>query len=217
MPLTPTLAAGDGLMAPTQPSGSVAALKPAQVPAVTTAGPSAGRKTTRLPPVDEYRFLVDRVLNDVTSGRTPTRAFDNFDHSHAGAVVEAMLSRATSFVHVFAQRLSNDVFSIDLLQEFLDRCPDGRIEIVVEDAGVLADPYSALFGASEFVSNSRVYVGVYKPPFPREKAVAIVKEGRDKHFDPDMVDAFLQIEEEFHAIASRFADSEADVEKVARA
>jgi putative two-component system response regulator len=57
---------------------------------------------------------------------------------------------------------------------------------------------------------------VYKPPFPHEKAVAIISEGRDKHFDPIMVDAFLLIQDEFHAIAERFADSEEDVKAKAR-
>ncbi len=57
---------------------------------------------------------------------------------------------------------------------------------------------------------------VYKPPFPHEKSVAIIQEGRGKHFDPDMVDAFLQLQNEFHAIAERYSDSEADVKAKAR-
>ena len=57
---------------------------------------------------------------------------------------------------------------------------------------------------------------VYKPPFPHEKAVAIIREGRGTHFDPDMVDAFLEIEDEFAAIAERFIDGEAEVAAKAR-
>jgi putative two-component system response regulator len=57
---------------------------------------------------------------------------------------------------------------------------------------------------------------VYKPPFSREKSVGIIREGRGRHFDPDIVDAFLEIEAEFHAIAERYADSEADVKAKAR-
>ena len=52
---------------------------------------------------------------------------------------------------------------------------------------------------------------VYKAPFPHEKAVEIIREGRGQHFDPDMVDAFMEIEGEFNAIAERFSDSEEDV------
>ncbi len=47
---------------------------------------------------------------------------------------------------------------------------------------------------------------IYKPPFPREKAKAIIVEGNGSHFDPDMVTAFLSIEEEFYRIAEQYAD-----------
>ncbi|MFC1904711.1 HD domain-containing phosphohydrolase [Chloroflexota bacterium] len=36
----------------------------------------------------------------------------------------------------------------------------------------------------------------YKAPFPLEKALAIIKEGRESHFDPELVDAFSSIEDE---------------------
>ncbi len=49
---------------------------------------------------------------------------------------------------------------------------------------------------------------VYKPPFPHEKAVAIMAEGRGTHFDPDMIDALLELEKGFRQIASKFADFE---------
>jgi putative two-component system response regulator len=38
-------------------------------------------------------------------------------------------------------------------------------------------------------------------------AVGIIKKGRGTHFDPDMVDAFLEINEKFRNIAREFADS----------
>jgi len=61
----------------------------------------------------------------------------------------------------------------------------------------LADVYDALISKR-----------VYKPPFPHTKAVEIIKEGKGKHFDPDIVDAFLKIESEFQKTAIEFADSE---------
>ena len=64
----------------------------------------------------------------------------------------------------------------------------------------LADVYDALISAR-----------VYKPAFPHEKAVEMIRTGRDKHFDPVMVDAFLEIEEEFRTIAAQFSDGEAVV------
>ncbi len=49
---------------------------------------------------------------------------------------------------------------------------------------------------------------VYKPPFKHEEAVAVIREGRGAHFDSDVVEAFLELEEEFRQLAMRFADSE---------
>lgn len=39
----------------------------------------------------------------------------------------------------------------------------------------------------------------YKDPFPLKKAFAIIKEGRGSHFDPELVNAFLAIEDEIKA------------------
>jgi putative two-component system response regulator len=61
----------------------------------------------------------------------------------------------------------------------------------------LADVYDALISKR-----------VYKPPFPHEKAVQIIVEGKDKHFDPDLVDAFVELQETFRNIALTFADYE---------
>lgn len=47
---------------------------------------------------------------------------------------------------------------------------------------------------------------VYKPAFSHEKAVEIILDGRGKHFDPILVDIFLNIQDEFREIAGRFAD-----------
>lgn len=46
----------------------------------------------------------------------------------------------------------------------------------------------------------------YKLPFPHEKAVEIIKDGRGKHFDPTVLDAFLELHEEFRAIALKLKD-----------
>ncbi len=54
---------------------------------------------------------------------------------------------------------------------------------------------------------------VYKDSMPHEKAVQIMTEGRGSHFDADMLDAFLDIQEEFRAIALRFIDSDMDIDK----
>ncbi|HEX6834200.1 MAG TPA: HD domain-containing phosphohydrolase [Rudaea sp.] len=54
----------------------------------------------------------------------------------------------------------------------------------------------------------------YKPSYPHEKAVALLEQGRATHFDPDIVDAFLQVHEEFRAISMEYSDEETAAEKV---
>jgi putative two-component system response regulator len=48
---------------------------------------------------------------------------------------------------------------------------------------------------------------------PHEDAVAIMREGRGTHFDPDILDAFLELHEEFREIAERFSDSDEDLSR----
>ncbi|MEW5908399.1 MAG: CHASE2 domain-containing protein [Thermodesulfobacteriota bacterium] len=46
----------------------------------------------------------------------------------------------------------------------------------------------------------------YKDKMPHEAAVAIIIKGSGTHFDPKLVEAFLQMSDEFKKIASRFID-----------
>ena len=46
---------------------------------------------------------------------------------------------------------------------------------------------------------------VYKPALPHEEALRIMREKRGTQFDPDVVDAFLEVREEVRQIAARFA------------
>jgi CHASE2 domain-containing sensor protein len=61
----------------------------------------------------------------------------------------------------------------------------------------LADAYDALISQR-----------VYKPPLTHEEAVRIIIKDKGTHFDPDIVDAFLTVSEEFRKIAREHADSE---------
>jgi response regulator RpfG family c-di-GMP phosphodiesterase len=57
----------------------------------------------------------------------------------------------------------------------------------------LADVYDAL-----------VTKRVYKEAMPHEEAVKIILDGRGSHFDPDVVDAFLESAQEFREISTRY-------------
>lgn len=59
----------------------------------------------------------------------------------------------------------------------------------------LADVYDALISRR-----------VYKVPMSHEAAVEIIVQGRGTHFDPTLVDIFMEVEQEFRLIAQRYAD-----------
>jgi len=74
-------------------------------------------------------------------------------------------------------------------------------------------PISARLMAVADVYDALISRRVYKAPMPHEKAVEIIKEGKGSHFDPDMADAFLELQDEFKKIAAAYADSDADMNK----
>jgi putative two-component system response regulator len=69
-----------------------------------------------------------------------------------------------------------------------------------------AIPISARLMAVADVYDALISRRVYKPPFRHDIAVNMIREGRGRHFDPDITDAFLLVQDEFRAIAARFAD-----------
>ncbi len=75
-----------------------------------------------------------------------------------------------------------------------------------------AIPISARMMALADVYDALISRRVYKEGMPHEQAMTIISEGRGRHFDPDIVDAFLEIQDEFRAIAHRYGDSDADLQ-----
>lgn len=67
-------------------------------------------------------------------------------------------------------------------------------------------PLSARLMAVADVYDALISKRVYKPPFTHEKAVSIISEGKGSHFDPQMVDSFLDIAEQFNQIAQTYQD-----------
>ena len=76
-----------------------------------------------------------------------------------------------------------------------------------------AIPLSARLMAVADVYDALISRRVYKEGMPHEKAVQIIVEGKGQHFDPDMVDAFVELQDEFKAIAARFQDTDQDMEE----
>jgi putative two-component system response regulator len=79
-----------------------------------------------------------------------------------------------------------------------------------------AIPVAARLMAVADVYDALISRRVYKPPFGHDKAVALITEGRGKHFDPDIIDAFLAILGEFQDIARRYADTDGEIAEQAR-
>ena len=74
-------------------------------------------------------------------------------------------------------------------------------------------PLSARLMAIADVYDALISDRVYRVGVSHEQAVAVIFQGRASHFDPDMVDAFIEIQGEFQLIARRFADTEQDMQK----
>ncbi|QEI06242.1 two-component system response regulator [Pigmentiphaga aceris] len=75
-------------------------------------------------------------------------------------------------------------------------------------------PPSARLMAVADVYDALISRRVYKPSMSHDAAREIMVKGRGTHFDPDVLDAFLQLETEFRKVADRFRDSDADMDAV---
>jgi putative two-component system response regulator len=75
-------------------------------------------------------------------------------------------------------------------------------------AGLAGDaiPVSARLMALADVFDALMSKRVYKPAMGLEETTRIIVEGRGRHFDTDVVDAFLACREAFTAVAERLAD-----------
>jgi putative two-component system response regulator len=69
-----------------------------------------------------------------------------------------------------------------------------------------AIPLPARLMALADVFDALISRRVYKPPFPLEKAVELILEGRGRHFDPELVDAFVERQDEFFTVARQYVD-----------
>jgi putative two-component system response regulator len=77
-------------------------------------------------------------------------------------------------------------------------------------------PISGRLMAVADVYDALICRRVYKEGMPHDKAVSIICEGKGAHFDPDIVDAFTKIADEFNAIAKRYEDTDHDIDAHAK-
>lgn len=83
--------------------------------------------------------------------------------------------------------------------------------------GLVGDaiPIPARLMAVADVYDALISRRVYKEPMPHADAVRIIEIASGQHFDPDVVEAFLQIHQQFYAIALTYVDSEHDLQRKA--
>lgn len=69
-----------------------------------------------------------------------------------------------------------------------------------------AIPLSARLMAVVDAYDTLISRRLYKAAIPHEQAVGAIRAGRGSHFDPDIVDAFVEIADQFQAIVAQFPD-----------
>lgn len=79
-----------------------------------------------------------------------------------------------------------------------------------------AIPISARIMAVADVYDALISRRPYKEPWSHDKAVKLIADNRGAHFDPDIADAFIALQDEFFAISQRYADTDADIEEKRR-
>ena len=106
-------------------------------------------------------------------------------------------------------RLGIDVPFLDIAKEMAQSHHE-RYDGSGYPRGLTGDsiPLSARLMAIADVYDALTRCRPYKDAMSHKEAVAVIREGKGTHFDPDMVDAFLEVEETFFRIAFYFSDSE---------
>ncbi len=69
-------------------------------------------------------------------------------------------------------------------------------------------PLSARLMAIADVYDALVSSRVYKPPFPHNEAVQMIKDNAGTQFDPDIIEAFLRVADQFDEIKETFSDQQ---------
>jgi putative two-component system response regulator len=76
-----------------------------------------------------------------------------------------------------------------------------------------AIPISARLMAVADVYDAIISQRVYKLGMSHAEAVEIIVEGSGTHFDPDIIDGFLKVRDEFQKIAARYSDSDEEIKE----
>ena len=76
-------------------------------------------------------------------------------------------------------------------------------------------PISARLMALADVYDSLISHRVYRAAMSQEETMKIILEGKGSHFDPDIVDAFIEMADDFKSVAMKYMDTKHELEKAA--
>lgn len=74
-------------------------------------------------------------------------------------------------------------------------------------------PIAARLMALADIYDALITPRVYHSPLGHDEAVDIILRAKGTHLDPDIVDAFMEVKEQLHAIALSYADSQKEIRK----
>ena len=153
-----------------------------------------------------WKIAVLANIKDDTSPKpdgVPPDAFADYDHIETiDAIRAALETDGHKTIFLQADR--------DLPFTLRDAQPDICFNIA-EGLGGDDIPIPARLMAVADVYDALVSRRVYKAGIPHEEALLLLAEGKGTHFDPDVVDAFLEIGDDVRRIAALFRDTDEEL------
>ena len=147
--------------------------------------------------------IPDRIL--LKPGRLTPREYEIMQ-THTTLAYDAIV-RAEQTLGLHAEQLQ-------LLKELV-HCHQEKWDGSGYPRGLVGNaiPLSARLLAVADVYDALISDKVYKSGVSHDKAVGIIFQGRESHFDPDVTDAFMDIQDQFAAIAQKHADTAQDMQQ----
>lgn len=147
--------------------------------------------------------IPDRIL--LKPGRLTPREYEIMQ-THTTLAFDA-IERAEQTLGLHAEQLQ-------LLKELV-HCHQEKWDGSGYPRGLVGNeiPLSARLLAVADVYDALISDKVYKSGVSHDKAAGIIFQGRESHFDPDVVDAFMDIQDQFDAIAQKHADTAQDMQQ----
>ena len=174
----------------------------------------------QLATLPKYSEVIDRTYVDNIFSASPLH-----DIGKVGIPDRILLKPGKLTDEEFDIMKTHSLIGADALQAISHECPDNKfVAIGIEIAESHHEKWdgsgypNGLSGediplAGRILALGDVYDALtskrcYKEAFSHERSRAIILEGRGKHFDPDMVDAFKASEGDFVAVRERIIDPE---------